>query len=112
MYFFFLKKEIVENIDFVVVCELIGGFYFGELKYWDNEVVVDLLIYICVEIEWIIEKVFEIVVIRNKKVILVDKVNVFVFSKLWWKIVDEVVSCYLDIILEYLYVDVVVMFMI
>ncbi len=62
-----LKKEIVENTDFVVVRELTGGLYFGEPKYWDNEAAVDSLTYTRAEIERIIEKAFEIAATRNKK---------------------------------------------
>ncbi|EFR93341.1 3-isopropylmalate dehydrogenase, partial [Listeria innocua FSL J1-023] len=68
-----LKKEIVENTDFVVVRELTGGLYFGEPKYWDDVAAVDSLTYSRVEIERIIEKAFEIASTRNKKVTSVDK---------------------------------------
>lgn len=55
---FFLKKEYIEGVDFIIVCELIGGLYFGKFsECWiegNEEIVVDILFYKCIEIERII----------------------------------------------------------
>ncbi|EDN9146133.1 3-isopropylmalate dehydrogenase [Listeria monocytogenes] len=107
-----LKKEIVENTDFIVVRELTGGLYFGEPKQWDDNSALDSLTYTRAEIERIIEKAFEIAATRNKKVTSVDKANVLASSKLWRKIAEEVASRHLDITLEHLYVDAAAMLMI
>lgn len=44
-----------------------------------------------------------------KKVMFVDKVNVFEFSRVWCEVVEEVVKDYLDVEFEYMFVDLVVM---
>lgn len=56
VYLLLLKN--VDEIDFVVVCELIGGIYFFYLKEWMEEVVIDIFMYYCYEIECIVLYVF------------------------------------------------------
>lgn len=69
---------------------MISGIYFGEFRYFNNYEVLDFFIYIREEIECIVYVVFKLVVLRWGKLILVDKENVLVFSKLWCKVVNEV----------------------
>ncbi|AIS60389.1 3-isopropylmalate dehydrogenase [Listeria ivanovii subsp. londoniensis] len=107
-----LKKDIVEDTDFIVVRELTGGLYFGEPKHWDEDAAVDSLTYTRAEIERIIEKAFAIAATRNKKVTSVDKANVLASSKLWRQIAEEVASKHPDITLEHLYVDAAAMILI
>lgn len=83
-----LKKEIVSDLDILIVRELTGGIYFGtpraieslpngERKGYDTEV------YTTHEITRIAKVAFDLAKKRNKKVCSVDKANVLASSELW-----------------------------
>jgi 3-isopropylmalate dehydrogenase len=83
-----LKKEIVSDLDILIVRELTGGIYFGtprgienlkngERKGYDTEV------YTSNEITRIAKVAFDLAKKRNKKVCSVDKANVLASSELW-----------------------------
>lgn len=107
------KDEIVKNgIDICIVRELIGGIYFGErgIEVIDGvKSVYDIERYNVNEIRRIVKIVFEIVMKRNKKFISVDKVNILDSLKFWRSIVNEMVKDYLEVEVNYLYVDNIVM---
>ncbi len=106
-----LKKEIVENVDIMVVRELTGGIYFGTPRGIDNlddgeQKGVNTLHYKTSEIERVAKMAFEIAGKRNKKVTSIDKSNVLESMVLWRDTVTRVwKENYQDIELEHLYVD-------
>ena len=104
-----LRKEIVEKgIDFIIVRELIGGIYFGEHKTEEVDGLrqaSDLLIYNEKEIERICRIGFETAQKRRKKLCSVEKSNVLDSSRLWKKVVHEIVSDYPDVELTDMLVD-------
>ena len=91
-----LKKEVIENLDILIVRELTGGLYFGEPRginldqsppnafntmYYDED-----------QIKRISKIAFELALKRTKKVCSVDKANVLEVSKFWRNVVAEVHS--------------------
>ena len=105
-----LKKEIVENIDIMIVRELVGGIYFGKPKGVEklkngDERGVNTLVYTTPEIKRIAKIAFEVAFKRKKKVLSVDKANVLESTELWRKVVTEVHAGYPDIELSHMYVD-------
>ena len=87
-----LRREIVENIDLIVMRELTGGIYFGEPKGITNKgkerVGFNTLIYSESEIERIARASFDMAMKRRKKVTSVEKANVLDVMQLWrevWK---------------------------
>ena len=77
-----LKEEIVKDVDFIVIRELIGGIYFGEPKVLTKEYATDTLTYTRGEIERIMTFAFETAKKRRKKVTSIDKENVLSSSKI------------------------------
>ena len=74
-----LKKEIVENVDLIVVRELIGGIYFGKPRgHFTNTKIpkaFNTMVYDSDEIERITEIAIKIANQRNKKICSVDKLS-------------------------------------
>ncbi|MFS0861764.1 3-isopropylmalate dehydrogenase [Fredinandcohnia sp. 179-A 10B2 NHS] len=104
-----LKKEIVEDVDFVIVRELTGGLYFGKPSGRSmsdgEETAVDTLSYKRSEMKRIIEKAFEMARTRRNKVTSVDKANVLESSRMWREVAEEVANQYPDVTLEHMLVD-------
>jgi|TARA_B100000378_G_scaffold103785_1_gene82736 3-isopropylmalate dehydrogenase len=102
-----LKREIIENVDFVVYRELTGGIYFGEKGASDDgSVVFDTCTYTREEIERISELAFKEAYKRNKELTLVDKANVLSTSRLWREVVQDMAkNKFSDIKVNYLFVD-------
>jgi 3-isopropylmalate dehydrogenase len=101
-----LKKEVVENVDMVVIRELTGGVYFGEKKRIENPLsAYDIMAYSAPEIERIVRLAFEIAQNRRKKVCSVDKANVLETSRLWREIAINVSKEFPEVELTHLYVD-------
>ena len=101
-----LKKRLLENVDFVIYRELIGGIYFGDkVLSEDGQKAHDLCEYTTDQIERITRKAFEGAQRRKKKVTLVDKANVLETSRLWRKTVAEIAKDYPGVELDYLFVD-------
>lgn len=99
-----LRREIIENADFVVIRELTGGMYFGE-KYQDNDRAYDTNAYTRPEIERIIRLAMDYARRRRNHVTVVDKANVLASSRLWRKVAQELESEYPDVAVDYMYVD-------
>lgn len=101
-----LKKERINNTDFVIYRELTGGIYFGE-KYLseDGNTASDLCIYSAEEISRIAHLAFKAAKGRRKKLTLVDKANVLESSRLWRRVVTRIGESYPDVELDYLFVD-------
>jgi len=105
-----LKRELVENVDLLVVRELTGGLYFGEPKFvttdkHDGEMAVDTMVYHTYEIERIVRAAFEAAQTRRLKVTSVDKANILVTSQLWRKTVDRIAKDYPKVAYEHMLVD-------
>ncbi|WP_064094307.1 3-isopropylmalate dehydrogenase [Rossellomorea aquimaris] len=107
-----LKRDIVEEVDLVIVRELTGGLYFGQpsgRQGKHNEVAVDTLVYDRNEIERIVHKGFKLAQRRKNKLTSVDKANVLETSRMWREVVNEVASEYPDVEVEHMLVDVAAM---
>lgn len=91
-----LKEEIVKGVDFTILRELTGGIYFGERKEatdedgeaWDTEP------YSRPEIERITRMAGHLALAQTPpaKVISLDKANVLATSRLWRKVVTDVMA--------------------
>lgn len=102
-----LKEEIVKDVDFVVIRELIGGIYFGQPRERrDNgTTAVDTSIYTKKEIEQVSKFAFDLAVKRKKRITVVDKANVLETSRLWRETVQELSKEYKDVIVDFMFVD-------
>ena len=104
-----LKKEIIRNVDLVVVRELTSGIYFGEprgiIKNKNIERAFNTMVYSTNEIERITEVAIQIAKKRNNKICSVDKANVLEVSQLWRKTVENLANNYKEIDLSNMYVD-------
>ena len=104
-----LKKEIIENVDLIVVRELTGGIYFGEprgnITNTNIQKAFNTMVYNSSEIERITEIAIKIANQRNKKICSVDKSNVLEVSQLWRDTVLETTSKDEGIDLSNMYVD-------
>jgi len=100
-----LKKEVLADVDFVVLRELTGGIYFGEPRGFDTEKGFNTMIYTRDEVVRIAKKAFEIARERKNKVTSVDKANVLEVSQFWRDVVHEVHKDFSDVELNDMYVD-------
>lgn len=101
-----LKRDRLEDVDFIIYRELTGGIYFGKKETAsDGNEASDLCLYNRAEIERIAHLAFEAAGQRRKKLTLVDKANVLETSRLWRKVVQEVAPSYPDVTVDYLFVD-------
>jgi 3-isopropylmalate dehydrogenase len=105
-----LKRERLEDVDFVVMRELTGGIYFGE-KGRDQAGAYDECRYSESEVRRIAIKAFDLAMTRRKKVTSVDKSNVLETSRLWRETVVDVAKSYPEVELEHLLVDAMTMHM-
>lgn len=74
-----LKRELIENVDMLIVRELTGGLYYGERGTKDGRAY-DTLVYTVEEIERIVRAGFRA---AKSRVTSVDKANVLDTSRLW-----------------------------
>lgn len=102
-----LKDEKLENgLDVMVVRELTGGIYFGKRdKAEDGSWASDEERYSVEEIRRIGRIAFETAMLRNKRVVSVDKANVLESSRLWRKTMTEMAQEYPEVELTHMYVD-------
>ena len=102
-----LKDEKLENgLNVMVVRELTGGIYFGKReKSEDGSWASDEEKYSVEEIRRIGKIAFETAMLRNKKVVSVDKANVLESSRLWRKTITELAKDYPEVQLSHMYVD-------
>jgi 3-isopropylmalate dehydrogenase len=106
-----LKRELVEDLDIMIVRELTGGVYFGEPK----EIVtlesgqrraVDTQVYSTGEIERIARVAFELAQKRRNQVTSAEKHNVMRTGVLWRQVVTEVHQKeFADVTLEHALAD-------
>lgn len=101
-----LKREIVQDVDLVVIRELTGGIYFGARgRSEDLTSAFDTCVYTVEEIERILKLAYQYAGKRNKKVTVVDKANVLSSSRLWREVAQRVEKEYTDIETDYMLVD-------
>ena len=104
-----LKKEVIENVDLVVIRELTSGIYFGEprgiIKTKDYEKGFNTMSYKSSEIERITDIAVNVAKQRSNKICSVDKANVLEVSQLWRDSVSKVISNHPDITVSNMYVD-------
>lgn len=102
-----LKDEKLENgLDVMVVRELTGGIYFGERhKAEDGSWASDEEKYSVEEVKRIGKIAFETAILRNKRLVSVDKANVLESSRLWRKTITEMSKDYPEVSLSHMYVD-------
>ncbi|WP_185851533.1 3-isopropylmalate dehydrogenase [Blattabacterium cuenoti] len=101
-----IKKERLENVNFLIFRELTGGIYFGKKGRSQNkEEAYDYCIYSKKEIEKIGKIAFQAALSRKKKISLVDKANVLETSRLWREVIKEMSLNYPNVDLEFLYID-------
>ncbi len=104
-----LKKEVIENVDLIVVRELIGGIYFGQPRGQISDTKLkkafNTMVYDSNEIKRITEVAIKIANQRSKKICSVDKSNVLEVSQLWRDTVSLVASKENDLALSNMYVD-------
>ncbi len=105
-----LKKELVADLDLMIVRELTGGIYFGEprgVRTLENgeRQGYNTMVYSESEIERIGRNAFEIAQKRDKRLCSVEKANVLEVSGLWREVMERIAKDYSDVALEHLYVD-------
>lgn len=101
-----LKKEVCEDVDFIVVRESTGGIYFGERGRKNNgDLAFDTCTYSKEEIIRVAKVAFKLAGKRRKKLTVVDKANVLETSRLWRETLQEMSKDYSDIQLNFMYVD-------
>lgn len=102
-----LRREITQDVDFVIVRELTGGLYFGKPRGRKNngKTAFETNIYNKDEIVRVAKIAFELAMKRHKKVTLVDKANVLETSRLWRETVMEYAKNFPGVTCEYMYVD-------
>lgn len=111
-----LKKEVIENVDLVIIRELTGGLYFGQPQGRQDtaqgRAAVDTLYYTEAEIGRLMRISFELARQRRKKITSVDKANVLASSRLWREVAHEVAAEYPDVEYEDILVDACSMYLI
>jgi 3-isopropylmalate dehydrogenase len=105
-----LKKELVEDLDILIVRELTGGIYFGEprgVRTLDNgeRQGYNTMVYSESEIERIGRNAFELAQKRGKRLCSVEKANVLEVSGLWREVMERIAADYPDVELSHMYVD-------
>ena len=96
-----LKKEVINDLDILIVRELTGGIYFGEprgiVSNEEPNYAFNTMIYNEDEIRRIAKIAFESAQKRNGRLCSVEKANVLEVSKFWRSIVTEMSSDYPDV---------------
>lgn len=105
-----LKREVVENTDFIIVRELTGGLYFGKpkrrVRNARGQRALDTMSYTEKQIVRVAKVAFELAASRKRRrVHSVDKMNVLETSRLWHDVVADLANDYPDVRLEHLLVD-------
>ena len=102
-----LKDEKLQNgLNVMVVRELTGGIYFGQRqKAEDGSWASDEEKYSVEEVKRIGKIAFETAMLRNKKLVSVDKANVLESSRLWRKTITQMAADYPEVELSHMYVD-------
>ncbi len=105
-----LKREVVEDLDLMILRELTGDVYFGQPRGirvlpTGERVGFNTMMYAESEIERIAHVAFQTARKRRGKVCSVDKANVLEVSQLWREVMTRVGSAYPDVELSHVFVD-------
>ena len=102
-----LRPDLVKGADFIVVRELTGGIYYGELRgrTEDGQKAFDTNVYSKSEIIRVTKLAFGYAAKRRKKLTAIDKANVLATSRLWRETIQEMEKDYPDIQVEHMLVD-------
>ena len=104
-----IKKEIIDNLNILIVRELTGGIYFGEPRGINSSSnppnAFNTMIYNKNEIERIGRVAFESAMKRNKKLCSVDKANVLEVSKFWREVISNLSKDYPEVELNHQLAD-------
>lgn len=104
-----LRRELLVEVDLLVIRELTGGIYFGQPRERRSvngeEQAVDTMIYSESEVRRVAHLAFKLARGRKAKVTSVDKANVLESSRLWRQTVSSMAGDYPDVVLEHLLVD-------
>ena len=102
-----LRRDLVEDADFMCVRELTGGMYFGrpQGRSEDGNTAYDTCVYTREEVERIVKLGCEYAMKRRKKLTVVDKANVLATSRLWREVAQEIAPQYPEVEIEYMFVD-------
>ena len=102
-----LRTDLVRGADFIVIRELTGGIYYGELRgrTEDGNKAFDTNVYSKSEIIRVTKLAFEYAARRRKKLTAIDKANVLATSRLWRETIQEMEKDYPDIQVEHMLVD-------
>jgi len=106
-----LKREVVENLDIMIVRELTGDLYFGEPRSVTtlpdgSRQGINTMTYNSKEVERIARVSFDLAKVRGKKLCSIDKANVIETTEMWRQVVTEIgKNEYPEIVLSHMYVD-------
>lgn len=105
-----LKRELVADLDILIVRELTGGIYFGEprgIRILDSgeRQGYNTYVYSESEVERIGRTAFEMAMKRGRKVCSVDKANVLEATVLWREVMQSLSKEYPEVELSHMYVD-------
>ena len=102
-----LRRDLVEDVDFVVIRELTGGIYFGKPqgRSEDGNTAYDSSVYHRYEIERIVRLACDYAMQRNKRLSVVDKANVLATSRLWREVAAEIGREYPEVTMDFMFVD-------
>jgi 3-isopropylmalate dehydrogenase len=105
-----LKPEVVSGLDIMIVRELTGDVYFGQLRgirmgESGEREGFNTMIYKESEVRRIAHVAFGIAMKRKKKLCSVDKANVLETTEFWKEIVIDVAKEYPEVELTHMYVD-------
>jgi len=106
-----LKRELVEDLDILIVRELTGGVYFGEPKTITDlgngqKRAIDTQVYDTYEIERIGRVAFDLARTRRNKVTSMEKRNVMKSGVLWHEVITATHAReYKDVALEHMLAD-------
>lgn len=102
-----LRRPLIEGADFLMIRELTGGIYYGELRgrTEDGTKAYDTNVYSKEEISRVTRLAFEYALKRKKKLTAVDKANVLATSRLWRETIQDMEGEYPDVEVEYMLVD-------
>src|ERR1700731_1394574 len=106
-----LKRELVADLDLMIVRELTGGIYFGDPRGVEtlpdgSRRGINTEAYTEAEIERVVRAAFDLARKRNRRVCEVDKANVMESGGLWREVAQRVRDMdYPDVELSFMYAD-------